>query len=225
MWAREHCGQFSTWSGNSIQWTPVKQEDSRSAVRQGKIPVHSRPQWRKRQVLLLSLSDYRDRNKNPSVSYPGKETQKQSERIQDHWWVTFIINFLAKFDIFYSEGHRVEEPTPRSLLGLLVREFRGVAVVGLEYVVDVKLGLDLQAVSLWVMSGRKSNNGGGGGGRGGRGGGRGGRGGGFESYRYRRDRRDPYPPRDGYSIREFNEWRQSNAGWQILNIKYYFYYF
>ena len=35
----------------------------------------------------------------------------------------------------------------------------------------------------------------------------------------------PTPPGDGYSIREFNEWRQSNAGWQILNIKYYFYYF
>merc|ERR1719219_319165 len=37
------------------------------------------------------------------------------------------------------EGPRVEEPQQRSLLGLLVSQFRGVAVLGLEYVVEVKL--------------------------------------------------------------------------------------
>ena len=41
--------------------------------------------------------------------------------------------------ICFIEGQRTEEPTQGNLLGQLVRQFRGVAVVGLEYVVEVKL--------------------------------------------------------------------------------------
>ena len=54
--------------------------------------------------------------------------------------VVLLVVLLGKlYNIYFKEGPRVEQPEQRSLLGLLLSQFRGVAVLGLEYVVELKL--------------------------------------------------------------------------------------